>query len=384
MKALFRRAWDAFLPIPNVDQFEAFLTRAFLAAILHRFLPQEAMDAVAQPKPVGLAHLMDLTWLSQPQPYAIFHFVFLVIAFLYASGIVLQMTLPVLTLLHLLPYTLLNSQASPHHGYQIISLALVGMSVVAVAQGLSGKGQPWPSLKHLLITVILAVVTTVLFDRFMMMRGAGETIAQWIGAMFGAQGPSYVFSLLRIVVFTLLAKALTEYAMKDEKRCLPSPLLNAYLLIAAQFMIGGAYLVSVCSKMQMSKGQWLVNSHYVALDFVKTMRQSYYSALDPKFAQDPASVLFLMSHENLARLFFGGGVLLETVLILAVGTRWLALFFGIALLVMHSTIEELMTLTFPTNQYMDTLFYINVPFLIALAVAKGDDRKALLTRHSIP
>lgn len=382
MKALLRRAWDALFPIPNVNQLEAFLTRAFLAAILHRFLPREAMESVTQPVPVGLAHLMDLTWLSHPQAFAAFHFVFLLVAFLYASGVVLQVTLPLLTLLHLLPYTLLNSQGHPHHGYQIISLSMLGMSVVTMVQWARGKAQPWPGLKHLVITLALAAVCVWIFDHFMDLNGMCDAIAGLVGRPFGEQGPSYAYSLLRIVVFTLLARALAGYAMKDEERCRPSPALNAQLLMSGQFMIAGAYLVSVCSKMTISKGQWLLNSHYVALDFVKTMRQSYYSALDPQFAHDPAGVLFLMSHENLARLFFGGGVLLETILILAVGTRWLALLFGVMLLIMHSTIQELMTLAFPTNQYMDTLFYINIPFLIALAVAKGDDRRALLHHRS--
>ncbi len=384
MKALLCRVWEALFPIPNVNQLEAFLTRAFLAAILIRFLPFEAMSSVTQPVPVGLAHFFDLTWLAQPQSFAVFHFVFLLAAFLYASGIVLQVTLPLLTLLHLLPYTLLNSQGHPHHGYQIISLALVGMSVVVVTQWARGKAQPWPGLKHSFLTLAMAALLAFLFDQFMMQQGTAEKLAQQMSAAFGGYGADYVFSVLRVIVFTLLARVLAAYAVKDEARCLPSPLLNAQLLIAGQFMIAGAYLVSVCSKMNMSKGQWLLNSHYVALDFVKTTRQSFYSELNPKYAHDPEGVLFLMSHENLARLFFGGGVLLESILILAVGTRWLSLIFGIMLLFMHSAIQELMTLAFPTNQYMDALFYINIPFLIALALAKKEGRRSLLHHHPLP
>ena len=376
MNALLRRAWDALFPIPNVSQLEAFLARAILAGILHRFLPPAAMDQVTQPVPVGLAHFADLTWLSHPQAYAVFHFAFLVMVCLFAAGWMLQVTLPVLTLLQVLPYTLLNSQGHPHHGYQIISLSLVGMSVVAVAQGFRGNGQRWPGLKNLLLAVVLSVVSVLIFERFMN-NGACDAFARMLGTPFGEQGPGYMFSLLRILAVTLLAKAMVEALTWGSKQSLPTAALNASLLMAGQFMIAAAYLVSVCSKMRMSKGQWLFHSHYVALDFVKTMRQSYYSALDPKFAHDPAGVEFLMSHENLARMFFGGGVVLETILIVAVGTRWLALVFGIFLVVMHATIQELMTLAFPTNEYMNTLFFINVPFLIALVVLKTKERRGL-------
>lgn len=372
MNALLRRAWEALFPIPNVSQLEAFLARVFLAAVLHRFLPI-GMEQVSQPVPVGLAHLVDLTWLANPKAYAVYHFVFLMAAFIYASGLMLHITLPVLTLLQLLPFTLLNSQGHPHHGYQIISLAMLGMSVVAVAQWLKGNGQPWPGLGRALAVKAGAAAATLILGWSMAVNGPCEMLSHLAGEPFGEDGPSWVYSLIRIAVFLLLSWPLSWLVARRQ----PTAIMNASLLMAGQFMIAGAYLVSVCSKMKMSKGQWLFNSQYVALDFVKTTRQSYYSALDPKFAHDPAGVVFLMSHENLARLFFGGGVVLETILIVAVGTRWLALVFGVALVIMHGTIEELMTLRFPTNEYMDTLFFINVPFLVALMVLKMQGKKRL-------
>jgi hypothetical protein len=104
----------------------------------------------------------------------------------------------------------------------------------------------------------------------------------------------------------------------------------------------------------------------VALDFVKTLRQSYYSGLDPAFAHEPDGVVYLMQHPNLARMFFDGGVLLEVALIFAVGTRRLALVFGIAAIAMHESISAMMTLNFPTHEAMCALFYVNVPFLLTM------------------
>ena len=372
MNALLRRAWEALFPIPKVSRLEAFLARVFLAAILHRFLPA-GMEQVTQPVPVGLAHFVNLTWLANPQAYAVYHFVFLMAAFLYAAGFMLHLTLPVLTLLQVLPFTLLNSQGHPHHGYQIISLAMLGMSVVAVAQWLKGNGQPWPGLGRSLAVKVSAAAAVLVQGWLMAVNGPCDIHSRVIGGPFGEGGPSWAYSLLRIALFLVLSLPLARLVAGGQ----PAALMNASLLMAAQFMIAGAYLVSVCSKMKMSKGQWLFNSQYVALDFVKTTRQSYYSALDPKFAHDPSGVVFLMSHETLARLFFGGGVVLEPILIVAVGHRWLALAFGVALVIMHSAIEQLMTLRFPTNEYMDTLFFVNVPFLVALMVLKMQGKKRL-------
>ena len=363
MKTLPQRAWLALFPIPNVSAMEAFLMRAFLAATILRFLPVSIGES-SQPFPVGLAHFFNLTWLSQPNTYLTYKLVVMAACLLYASGAALRVSLPLLTVLQVLPYTLLNSQGHMHHSYQIISLTLLGMAVVSLAHGQRSPGvRQWA-----LLGVLLAVGVGLL--QWYLVGGGGTAMTKWLAGFIGKDSADWAFTFGRFGVVTLVAWPLAKVAAAPDKSSAPSPALNAALLMAGQFMIAGAYLVSVCSKLLNSKGQWLLKSHYIALDFVKTTRQSYYSTLDPKFTHYPSSVEFLLAHETLARLFFGGGVVLETILIIAVGTRWLSLVFGICLVFMHATIQMLMTLAFPTNEYMDTLFFVNVPFLIALVVVK--------------
>lgn len=365
MRTLLRRFWDALFPIPNVSQLEAFLARVLLAATLYHFMTQGASQ-VTQPVPVGLAHFFNLTWLHDPQKFAMFRLAFIGALFWFTSGIALPIALPVLTVLQILPYTLLNSQGHPHHGYQILSLPLLGMSVVTVYQAFRGRAQAWPSVWQWLGLVVLVPLAVALFEAW----NGSSLSSGWAGLAgkaWGEDGPERVFILTQGLVFVLLGTALT-LVVHRRRPVHPEASLNAILLMTVQFMIAGAYLVSVCSKMNRSRGQWLLNSHYVALDFVKTMRQSYYGSLNPAFAHDPPGVVFLMTHETLARLFFGSGVILETILLLAVGTRALACFFGVATITMHLSIMALMTLTFPTNMMMMALFYVNIPFLLAAVI----------------
>jgi hypothetical protein len=117
-----KRAWSALFPVPAVGNAEAVLLRVLLGCALWNFM-LPGMDQVTQPAPVGLAHFFDLTWLARDGNYAAYKQVFLLLTFWFATGVGLSLALPLLAILHLLPYTLLNSQAHPHHDRQSLSLA---------------------------------------------------------------------------------------------------------------------------------------------------------------------------------------------------------------------------------------------------------------------
>lgn len=366
MKALLRKAWDNLFLLPNVGQTEAFIARAMLGFALYHFLPG-VMDQVSQPVPVGLAHWFDLTWLSNLHTYQIYRFIFLAVAFWFTSGVALPASLPVMTLMHILPLTLYNSQGHPHHGFQIMSLSILGMTIttlVLAGRGQTGAADAIKKPLRLLVTLAASLLAAWLFQLWYGGTPRLE-LARLLGSPFGPYIASYVLTAINVVAFVLIAFGVQQSSVRGQGIALPSKLLNSWLLLTAQFVIGAAYLVSVCSKMNRSKGEWLINSHYVALDFVKTMRQSYYSALNPEFAHDPAGVVFLMNHANVARLFFDAGVILEIALVFGAGTRRLALILGVSTVAMHLSIEALMTLTFYTHEMMVLIFFVNIPFLAA-------------------
>ena len=149
-----------------------------------------------------------------------------------------------------------------------------------------------------------------------------------------------------------------------------------------------SYIISVCSKWDESKGQWLKNSPYVATQIVKTHRQNYYNSLDPQFIQgvqpatapvaDPAtdryrypiprSADWLGRHPDLARLIFGAGFFLELLVFLAVLDRRAALLFGLCLVSLHGSIAWLMELSFPFNERTVGVFFVNAAgWLILMA-----------------
>ncbi len=364
MKMMLARFWDGLFPIPAVSAREAFLLRALLATALYWFFPT-SMQIHAQPEPVGLAHGFDLTWLSAPGIFPVYRASFLGLLIFYSAGMALPLTLPLLTLAHILPATLHNSQGFTYHGNQIMSLTLMGLSVMTAWFALAGKRESRvrASASRSLLVLAVAIGTASV-----MWKLEKTFSLNLLGTYLWPSGPALAAGWCNVGFFVAtmlcilsgpaaITKAWTE-------RGAPSPIVRSWSLVTAQFVVGSAYLISVFSKMIRSDGQWLVNSYYVALDFVKTQRQTYYSGLDPQFAGDPPGyIVMMMQHPFFTALFFDAGVALEAGLIFAVGNRRWGFAFGITLIFMHVTIAKIMNLFFPTHVAMLAIFWV-APLLL--------------------
>jgi hypothetical protein len=283
-----RRLAAGFFSPSSVSPLEGFLLRAFFGLVVAYTLRFDVPFA-AQPHPAGLARFFDLTWLSEPGNYSVFRGAMYALLLLYAGGLLLPLTLPVLALGHVLTFTLYNSQGYTHHGYQIVSLTLVAQAGTV-----------------LYYTVLMGV----------RMRS-------------------------------------------------PDARLNAWLLWQSQMIVAGTYLISVFSKMINTRGLWLWNSSYIAADLIKSRRQLYYGALDPQYAGDPAEAIWLLENPWIARALFGTGFVLEAIAFLALASRKIGFLIGVALILMHRSIAELMGLRFDNNEMLCAIYLVGIPFLTA-------------------
>ena len=137
----FRRLIAGFFSPPKVTPLEGFLLRVFFAVVVAYTFRFEVPFST-QPHPTGLAHFLDLTWLSNPSAYSIFRGVIYFLLFLYAAGALLPLTLPLLALGHVLAFTLYNSQGYTHHGFQLVSLTLVAQAGTVLYYAF-GRGVRW-------------------------------------------------------------------------------------------------------------------------------------------------------------------------------------------------------------------------------------------------
>jgi hypothetical protein len=126
-------------------------------------------------------------------------------------------------------------------------------------------------------------------------------------------------------------------------------------------VIAASYVVSGLTKLTRSHLMWIHEAPLLAVQLLKTNWCQYYDTLEmpPGWLQSVTQAL--IDHPNLARLFFGMGLLIEllgfTVLI---SRRW-ALAGGLAIIALHLSISQVMSLNFETHIYAVLIFLVNLP-----------------------
>ena len=106
---------------------EAALMRVLFAALVWWSLPTatDVSDLSDQKSPTGLAVLFDLTWLSNPGVYSACRVVLGVASALYITHLLMPLATGLMTLIHVIIFTLDNSQGATNHAYQLVSLVLL-------------------------------------------------------------------------------------------------------------------------------------------------------------------------------------------------------------------------------------------------------------------
>ncbi|NNE91968.1 MAG: hypothetical protein HKN23_10005 [Verrucomicrobiales bacterium] len=92
--------------------------------------PEHIHEFTTQSDPSGIARFINLTFLSDLLIYRIFYWVAAVGLLFYAFGVAMPVGLGLVTVFHILTYSLKNSQGSTTHTMQIVSLVLLTQWVV--------------------------------------------------------------------------------------------------------------------------------------------------------------------------------------------------------------------------------------------------------------
>ncbi len=112
---------------PTHPPYERLFMRVSFAWVVLVSTPA-AVDVRSLPAPNGLARLIDLTFLTDPQLLSVLHTVLLIALGLYIVRILCWLALPVALLINVGINTVINSQGAIHHAMQIVSLALLAQT----------------------------------------------------------------------------------------------------------------------------------------------------------------------------------------------------------------------------------------------------------------
>lgn len=139
---------------------------------------------------------------------------------------------------------------------------------------------------------------------------------------------------------------------------------------AAMAVVIAAYTTAGVAKIERSDGEWLLNSHLIGIQVVKTYRQNFYDQLDEE-RFGAAEVPFadsMLAHPNLTRIVLAGGLFLELSALLALYDRRTALAFGLGFIVFHLGIDMILGLGFYNHEKLVWILLVNVPHWVGKLV----------------
>jgi hypothetical protein len=142
LASVFRPIWRP-LPAPGP---EGLIARLCFAALALTMMWGLKFQFDSQDVPTGLAHFVDLTFLSKPGVMVWVTWGFAALCVPYVFGFGLTAVLPMMTLIHCAVFAFFNSQGYKSHGNQIISLILLAQTCVVLffAAHRWIKGRPFP------------------------------------------------------------------------------------------------------------------------------------------------------------------------------------------------------------------------------------------------
>jgi hypothetical protein len=136
----------------------------------------------------------------------------------------------------------------------------------------------------------------------------------------------------------------------------------AEVIYSCQQLIAVAYVVSGISKLIRSQGEWISSIPNIVLQLEKTRMMAYYNSLEPPPETAVWAIAMITSYPVLAKVFFAAGLGLELFAFVALFNRKFMAVWGIALIMMHVSITQIMNLGFFYNKWLLAIFWVNVPF----------------------
>ena len=181
-----------------------------------------------------------------------------------------------------------------------------------------------------------------------------------MGALLNSQGAiNHTVQITTVVLLSQWLAALWCATLRRRQPLAPGALTNEQLAADwARQVVMSTYVVSAISKLKESHGLWFQDSHYFGLQIVKSSGMAKYGDTGPgNDVQWLAQYIF--DHPWLATILLGAALPLELFAFLGVLNRSMALFFGLALFIFHSTVTEMMHLGFEYHKILLLVLFMN-------------------------
>lgn len=160
---------------------------------------------------------------------------------------------------------------------------------------------------------------------------------------------------------TLIALAqFVIYAWPKSRTAWLKPTIDVHRLAiyATTVVFAAAYVVCGVVKLTNSDFQWVQRVPYLAIQLLKSNWASYYDTLQPVAPWLQQVTQAIIDYPNIARLFFGMGLLIELLgFVVLIGRTW-AFWGGLAIIGLHLSISKIMDLHFEYHMAAALIFLV--------------------------
>jgi hypothetical protein len=249
---------------------------------------------------------------------------------------------------------------------------------------ISWIGQPVPTAVLGILMGLLLVI--YLMGRWMLLATGGLfLIHALVGGIFSSpRGDHHATQVVGLVL-------LGQFAWYGWERWRPRRLRESGMdsasgaIFWSQQMICAGYMISAVSKWVNSGGgiipgaKWVAQLPNIAVQFEKNRLQAYYDTLTEPAATGVNAWMTRQVIETpaMAIAFVALGFYIELLAFLALFNRKAALFMGLGLMSLHGFIFFIMHLPFYYFEAVDLLFFVNLPFWIAVWMGRAGREGAL-------
>lgn len=197
------------------------------------------------------------------------------------------------------------------------------------------------------------------------------------GALRNSQGDISHHSQLAIMVLLAQWVVYATHAVRTRSWTKTDEATHSRAVWWSIMMIGAGYVASGIVKLHATHGTWIHRVPVLAVQSIKANLSQYYSTLvQPEGFKVTVVPDLIVKFPNLARLFFGSGLVLEILGFMLLLNRPVCRWFGLALLIMHVGIAFLMEIEFWNHMWLLLIFCINIGDWLGLTKASAAGRSA--------
>lgn len=171
----------------------------------------------------------------------------------------------------------------------------------------------------------------------------------------------------QLVAMVLLAQWIVYLvsAIREKTWTRASPKLQESVVFWSILTISATYLASGIVKLKASDFEWIQRTPAFSVQVIKSVWSASYSSGQAVSGFRAEIAPLIVQYPNLARLFFGTGLILELSGIFMVLSRCHARGIALALIAMHLGISAIMDIDFVNHLLLLLIFAVNLPGLVS-------------------